>query len=90
LRIRTCDPLFALGSADWARLNLDVSTPTLSADLIRDARRRVIERANRQVFADDTTFNPERAKRLEALIDEGMRQLEVNLVGAALGGVSFA
>jgi hypothetical protein len=88
LRIRTSDPLFALGSADWARLNLDVST--LSADLIRDARRRVIERANRQVFADDTTFNPERAKRLEALIDEGMRQLEVNLVGAALGGVTFA
>ena len=61
----------------------------LSPDLVRDARRRVIENANRQVFADDATFTPERARRLEALIDEGMRQLEVNLASAGLSAMQI-
>lgn len=62
----------------------------LSLDLVRDARRRVIENANRQVFADDARFTPERAKRLESLIDEGMRELEVNLVTAGLSARQIA
>jgi len=62
----------------------------LTPDMIRDARRRVIESANRQVFADDTSFTPARARRLEELIDEGMRQLEVNLISEGLTAMTFA
>ena len=62
----------------------------MSADLVRDARRRVIERAHRQLFADDNSFSPERSRRLEALIDEGMRELEVNLARAQISGFEIA